>query len=142
MTTFRFDGAEIPFRRGQSVAAALLAAGVSAVRRTRGADAPRGVFCGIGVCFDCLATIDGAGGVRTCQVIATEGLEVTSAEPAASAPPPSESAALETVADLAIVAGDHRQRGGGGLHLGVGQPEMGESRGEPVGHVGAGSRAG
>ena len=105
MTTFRFDGAEIPFRRGQSVAAALLAAGVSAVRRTRGADAPRGVFCGIGVCFDCLATIDGAGGVRTCQVIATEGLEVTSAEPAASAPPPSESAALETVADLAIVGG-------------------------------------
>lgn len=107
MTIFRFDGTDVPFRRGQSVAAALLAAGVPAVRRTRGADAPRGLFCGIGVCFDCLATVDGQGGVRTCQILATPGLEVTSAAPEATAPaaPRARPDAADAVADLAIVGG-------------------------------------
>ena len=48
------DGAAVPFVPGQTVAAALVADGRLAWRRTRSTGMPRGVFCGIGVCFDCL----------------------------------------------------------------------------------------
>jgi NADPH-dependent 2,4-dienoyl-CoA reductase/sulfur reductase-like enzyme len=49
----------------QTVGAALWAAGVRSWRTTRGG-APRGLFCGIGVCYDCLATVDGVTGQRVC----------------------------------------------------------------------------
>src|SRR5215510_1434966 len=63
--SFTFDGAEIPFVPGQSVAAALLAADVRVTRVTRGSR-PRGVFCGIGACFDCLLVVNGQPNVRSC----------------------------------------------------------------------------
>jgi hypothetical protein len=66
--TFRFDGAHVPASPGQTVAAALWAAGVRSWRTTRGAGAPRGLFCGIGVCFDCLITVDGEPNQRACLV--------------------------------------------------------------------------
>ena len=70
MPTFSFDGAPVPFTGGQSVGAALIAAGVTSVRRTRRQGRPRGLFCGIGVCFDCLLRIDGAPNQRACLVAA------------------------------------------------------------------------
>src|SRR4029450_8239923 len=69
---FTFDGAEIPFVPGQSIAAALLAADVRVTRITRGSR-PRGVFCGIGVCFDCLLTVNGQPNVRSCLQPARAG---------------------------------------------------------------------
>ena len=51
---FTFDGEKIDAITGQSVAAALLAANQRALRKTRFNNNERGVFCGIGVCFDCL----------------------------------------------------------------------------------------
>ncbi len=71
------DGAPVAFTPGQSVAAALIASGRLAWRTTRIGGAPRGAFCGIGVCFDCLATIDGRPNQRACLVPATPGLAVT-----------------------------------------------------------------
>ncbi|MCS0599696.1 (2Fe-2S)-binding protein [Streptomyces sp. LP11] len=66
--TVTFDGRPLEARPGQTVAAALWAAGVTAWRTTRRAGRPRGVFCGIGVCFDCLVTVNGSPNQRACLV--------------------------------------------------------------------------
>jgi predicted molibdopterin-dependent oxidoreductase YjgC len=66
--TFAFDGREISAEPGQSIAAALIAAGVRSWRTTRLEGRPRGAFCGIGVCFDCLATVNGEASQRACLV--------------------------------------------------------------------------
>ncbi len=68
-----FAGREIPFEPGQTVAAALIAAGIRSWRRTRGEGAPRGLFCGIGACYDCLVTINGQPAQRACLVLARDG---------------------------------------------------------------------
>ncbi|MCL3997117.1 MULTISPECIES: (2Fe-2S)-binding protein [Streptomyces] len=66
--TATFDGRPLRALPGQTVAAALWAAGVTAWRGTRGTGEPRGVFCGIGVCFDCLVTVNDRPGQRACLV--------------------------------------------------------------------------
>jgi predicted molibdopterin-dependent oxidoreductase YjgC len=71
--TFTFDGRPITAEPGQSVAAALWAAGIRSWRRTRHRDEPRGLFCGIGVCFDCLVVINGTSGRRACLAEAHDG---------------------------------------------------------------------
>lgn len=71
-----FDGRPVPAAPGQTVAAALWAAGVRSWRTTREMAAPRGLFCGIGTCFDCLITIDGAANQRACLVPARPGMTV------------------------------------------------------------------
>ena len=81
MAEFDFDGREVPFRPGQSVAAALWSAGVRSWRTTRVGGRPRGLFCGIGACFDCLATIDGVGGQRACLAPARPGGRVSVSAP-------------------------------------------------------------
>ncbi|WP_326559790.1 (2Fe-2S)-binding protein [Micromonospora sp. NBC_01796] len=60
------DGVRVPVRPGQTVAAVLLGGGRLATRRTRIEGRPRGVFCGIGTCFDCLVVCNGEPGVRSC----------------------------------------------------------------------------
>jgi predicted molibdopterin-dependent oxidoreductase YjgC len=75
--TFRLDGRAVTASPGQTVAAALWAAGIRSWRTTRVAGAPRGLFCGIGACFDCLVTIDGERNQRACLVPARPGLAVT-----------------------------------------------------------------
>jgi predicted molibdopterin-dependent oxidoreductase YjgC len=74
--TFTFDGRPVPFEPGQSVGAALWAAGVRSWRTTRLAGRPRGLFCGIGVCFDCLVEVDGHTDERACVTPARAGLDV------------------------------------------------------------------
>lgn len=71
------DGTAVPFTPGQSVGGALLASGRLAWRSTRHDGAPRGLFCGIGVCFDCLVTINGIPNERACLVRAVPGMAVT-----------------------------------------------------------------
>ncbi|WP_399895036.1 (2Fe-2S)-binding protein [Streptomyces sp. BBFR51] len=80
MSEIIVDGEPLPYVEGQTVAAALVAAGRVAWRTTRVGHRPRGVFCGIGVCFDCLVTIDGAAGLRACLVPAHAGMTVTTEE--------------------------------------------------------------
>jgi len=72
-----FDGAPVEAYAGESVAAALLAGGVRALRRTRNGDVPRGLFCAIGSCHDCLVRIDGSGPVRACLTPVRDGMDVT-----------------------------------------------------------------
>ena len=73
---FTFDGESINAITGQSVAAALLAANQRALRKTRFNNNDRGVFCGIGVCFDCLVVIDGITNQRACVIEAKPGMKV------------------------------------------------------------------
>jgi aerobic-type carbon monoxide dehydrogenase small subunit (CoxS/CutS family) len=75
--TITFDGAELPVQAGQTIAAALTAGGHDAWRTTRVAGRPRGLFCGIGVCFDCLVTVNGTRSVRACLAAAEPGDIVT-----------------------------------------------------------------
>lgn len=70
------DGEAITARATDSVAAALLAAGRAACRQTAVSDAPRGPYCLMGVCFDCLVTIDGIGNRQGCLVRVREGMRV------------------------------------------------------------------
>lgn len=68
----RFDGEELEGIEGQSIAGVLLANGRQSWRVTPNGE-PRGVFCGIGVCFDCLCEVDGMPDVRACQRTAVDG---------------------------------------------------------------------
>lgn len=77
---FFFDGRPVPFTAGQSVGAALIGVGVRAWRSTRVEGRPRGLFCGIGVCFDCLITVDDVPNQRACLVPAAPGLTVRTQE--------------------------------------------------------------
>jgi hypothetical protein len=77
VSTFSFDGREISFATGQTIGAALIASGVYSWRTTRRAGRPRGLFCGIGVCFDCLITVEGVPNQRACLVAATPALTVS-----------------------------------------------------------------
>ena len=74
--TLIFDGRPIPAIVGDSVGAALTRAGVRSWRTTRHEGRPRGLFCGIGVCYDCLLTVDGLPNQRACLVPAADGMEV------------------------------------------------------------------
>ena len=77
---FTFDGAPMTAVEGQSLAGALIGAGIMSWRRTRFGDQPRGVFCGIGACFDCLITVNGEPNVRACLAPVSEGDRVTRQE--------------------------------------------------------------
>jgi predicted molibdopterin-dependent oxidoreductase YjgC len=71
-----YDGEPLSALEGQTIAAALLAAGHRAWRVTSRQGEPRGLFCGMGVCFDCLVSVDGRPNVRACQTAVAEGMRV------------------------------------------------------------------
>ena len=73
----RVDGQLIPAYEGETVAAALLAAGRRILRQTVPGGDPRGIFCGIGMCFDCLVTVDSTQIVRACVTPVREGMQIT-----------------------------------------------------------------
>jgi sarcosine oxidase subunit alpha len=70
------DGKPLGARAGDTVAAALLAAGIDHCRTTPVSGAPRAPYCLMGVCFDCLVTIDGVGSRQACLVPVREGMAV------------------------------------------------------------------
>jgi predicted molibdopterin-dependent oxidoreductase YjgC len=80
---FTLDGATIEAFPGETVAAALLAANIRTLRRTEKTGAPRGVFCGMGVCFDCLIVVDGRSHLRACLTEAVPGMVVMTQDEAA-----------------------------------------------------------
>ena len=74
--TIEVDGQPIPAFEGEPIAAALLAAGYKVFRYTVKKGEPRGVFCAIGRCTDCVMTVDGRPNVRTCITPAVDGMKV------------------------------------------------------------------
>jgi len=73
VVTVTIDGEPFDARAGDTVAAALLASGRLATRTTPICGAPRGPFCMMGVCFDCLVTIDDVPNQQACLVIVVPG---------------------------------------------------------------------
>ncbi len=78
MIQIEVDGQLIPAREGEPIAAALLAAGMRAFRRTTKRNEPRGVYCAIGRCTDCAMTVNGRPNVRTCVTPAEDGMVIRS----------------------------------------------------------------
>ncbi len=72
------DGRLIQAVEGEPIAAALLANGMRVMRKTPRFGEPRGVFCGIGRCTDCIMTVDGTPNVRTCVTPVKEGMVIIS----------------------------------------------------------------
>lgn len=74
--TIRVDDAILRARPEQTVAAAMIEAGIDSWRITRRNGRPRGLFCGIGACFDCLVRIDANPSVRACLVPVRDGMTI------------------------------------------------------------------
>jgi predicted molibdopterin-dependent oxidoreductase YjgC len=72
---FRFGDETVPCRDGDTIGAALWRAGRRELRRSPRLGAPRGMFCAIGTCFECLVSADGAI-VRACVTPARAGMQV------------------------------------------------------------------
>ena len=74
--TLTVDGKAIHACTGDTVAAAMLAAGLNHCRTTPVSGAPRAPYCLMGVCFDCLVTIDGIGSRQACLIPVRDGMTV------------------------------------------------------------------
>jgi predicted molibdopterin-dependent oxidoreductase YjgC len=74
--SFQFEGAVMTAETGDSVALALLAAGIDSCRDSVVSGQPRGPYCLMGACFECLVVIDGVQNRQGCQVQVREGMVV------------------------------------------------------------------
>ena len=76
IVSFTFDGKPMQGCEGEPIAMALHAAGVMVHRYTAKKHTPRGIFCAIGRCTDCVMVVDGVPNVRTCMEPLREGMNV------------------------------------------------------------------
>ena len=110
---FSFDGSPVTARPGQLLAAALTAAGFRRLGE-RAEGTPCGMFCGMGICQDCLVTVDGTPDRRACMTMAAAGMVVTTRVAVPSLDPPSRCPETPTARivepDVLVVGG-----GAGGL---------------------------
>ncbi|MDR2357560.1 MAG: (2Fe-2S)-binding protein [Oscillospiraceae bacterium] len=74
--TFDFDGRQLSGFEGEPIAAALRAASVAIHRYTKKYHSPRGIFCAIGRCTDCVMVVNGRPNVRTCVTPLEDGMTV------------------------------------------------------------------
>jgi D-hydroxyproline dehydrogenase subunit gamma len=77
----RVNGRSVPAVPGETVLAALTAAGYRVLKKSNVHGEPRGPFCGMGVCYECLVTIDGVPKQRSCMVEAADNMEIALYEP-------------------------------------------------------------
>lgn len=106
------DGSVVHARRGESLAACFAGAGIKAFRTTR-TGAERGLFCGMGVCQDCLVEVDGRSNLRACMVKVEGPMRVR--REAFERPPPSATvgAAPRSIDDVPVARPDVLVVGGG-----------------------------
>jgi sarcosine oxidase subunit alpha len=74
--SFDFNGETVQAFDGQTVAQALVAANLRTCRTTPLTGSPRAPYCLMGVCFDCLVTIDGRQNRQACLVPVAPGMQV------------------------------------------------------------------
>lgn len=74
--TFEFESRAYSAYEGDTIAAALLAAGVRTLRHHEETGTPRGIYCNIGHCFECRVTVDGKPGVRACLTELKDGMKI------------------------------------------------------------------
>jgi hypothetical protein len=70
------EGRTVAVPSGASAAVAVLLSGLPSIRETAVTGAPRAPYCMMGVCFDCLAEIDGVANVQSCMVPARSGMRI------------------------------------------------------------------
>jgi predicted molibdopterin-dependent oxidoreductase YjgC len=70
------DGRKVLAYEGETIAAVLTAAGIRVSRLTPKKHEPRGVYCGIGICHECVMVVNGVPDIRICQTFATPGCKV------------------------------------------------------------------
>lgn len=107
---FSFEGRSVPAFAGETIGAALAAAGIAGWGRLPDGRR-RGMHCGMGACFGCLVTIDGEAGHRACLTKAADGQIVRAEAPAGTAddplrpltPPPQGAAPRERAVDLLVI---------------------------------------
>ncbi len=75
--TITVDGKALDVLEGQSLAAALWANGFILLGQNPNTGANRGMYCGIGHCYECRVTVDGAEDVRSCLTPVREGMQVS-----------------------------------------------------------------
>jgi len=73
---FTFDGQPLVGREGDSIAAALLANGITRFRTHPASAAPRSAYCLKGACFECLVVVDGIGNRQACMTPLAENMIV------------------------------------------------------------------
>ncbi len=73
---FTFNGKKIEAYKGETIAAALHAAGIKVLKRSIIHDRPRGFFCAIGKCASCMMNVDGVPNVKTCVTLVEDGMVV------------------------------------------------------------------
>ena len=76
LVKFTYNGIELEGYEGEPIAATLKAAGVMVHRYTKKEHKPRGIFCAIGRCTDCVMVVDGVANVRTCITPLVAGMDV------------------------------------------------------------------
>ncbi|TCT03080.1 (2Fe-2S)-binding protein [Paralcaligenes ureilyticus] len=76
MVDIYVEGRRISAREGETIATALLSAGVVPFRHTPISGQPRAPLCLMGVCFECLVEVDGAQNVQSCMVRVNAGMQV------------------------------------------------------------------
>ena len=74
--TFTYNDRQVEGYEGEPIAAALKAAGLMVHRYTKKEHKPRGIFCAIGRCTDCVMVVDGKPNIRTCVTPLKEGMKV------------------------------------------------------------------
>lgn len=74
--TITVDGKKLEAKEGEMILATLLAHGIIVNRYTKKHHEPRGIFCGIGQCTDCMMTVNGIPNIRTCITPVEEGMVV------------------------------------------------------------------
>lgn len=74
--TLYIDGEAVVARAGETVAAVLLRQALPVARLTPVNENARAPYCMMGVCFDCLTTIDGMASSQACMVTVKEGMQV------------------------------------------------------------------
>ena len=70
------NGANVQAYEGETVHAVLTAAGIRNLRVTRSGET-RGVFCGMGICYECLVTVDNVPDQRACMTIVKDRMEIS-----------------------------------------------------------------
>lgn len=70
------NGKAVQAFKGEMVSTALMSNGIRQFRHTRKPHAPRGLYCGMGICFDCLVTVDGVLNVRACMTPVKAGMRI------------------------------------------------------------------
>jgi sarcosine oxidase subunit alpha len=72
--TVQIDGQAVTAYDGETIAAVLLAAGIRIFRHAPKTGQPRGLYCGMGICYDCLVTVNSEPNIRACLTPVTNGM--------------------------------------------------------------------